>query len=86
MITQDRFLQVFQLSAEIRIHVFHKWAGTPDFDTCTICAKAYLLNSNSDISSKVGSLIVGLSLPLPPYFMYVRSEGSGETVYLCRLI
>ena len=27
-----------------------------------------------------------LSLPLLPYFMYARSEGSGETAHLCMLI
>ena len=30
-------------------------------------------------------LSFGLSLPLLPYFVYVRSEGSGETVGMFRL-
>ena len=27
-----------------------------------------------------------LSLPLLPYFMYARSEGSGQTAHLCTLV
>ena len=49
-----------------------KWARTRDSGTYHICTKA---------SFKRLSFV-----PLLPYFMYMGSEGSGETVFMCRLV
>ena len=40
---------------------------------------------HAQLSSGDSGLSFGRSLPLLPYFVYVRSEGSGETVSMFRL-
>ena len=43
------------------------------------------LNNYADVSSGARSLSYALNLHLYPYFMYVSSEGSGESAHLHRL-
>ena len=58
----------------------------------TELAKAVLIDLVSDtfcmyaqLTNRARALYFGLSLHLHPYFMYVASEGSGESVHLHRL-
>ena len=44
------------------------------------------LKTHADVSRRARCLISGLSLPLLPYFVYARSDGSGETAPKRRLI
>ena len=41
---------------------------------------------NADIASKVEGQTFNLSLHQHPYFVYASSEGSGNTLWMCRLI
>ena len=51
-----------------------------------IVADLASLNINLDVSSRARGLIFGPSLSLLPYFMYSRSEDSGVTAHMRRLI
>ena len=51
----------------------HNWASARDVDAYRIYAYASI-NDHADVSSKVRSLIVGLSLHLHQYFVYVSSD------------
>ena len=44
------------------------------------------LNAHADKASRARGLIFGLSIPLLPYFVYVRREGYGKTVHMHRLV
>ena len=44
-----------------------------------------LINAHTDVSSKARGLTFGLSLHQHPYFVYLHSKGSGESVHLHRL-
>ena len=45
-----------------------------------------LISTHADGLSRSRGLIFGLSRPLLPYCVYGRSDGSGETAHMCRLI
>ena len=47
---------------------------------------AYVQMPPLNISSRASSLYFHLSLPLLPYFAYVRSEGSDESAQIRRLV
>ena len=49
-------------------------------------AKQPPLNINLDVSSRARNLIFGQKLPLLPCFVYARSEDSGKTAHMRRLI
>ena len=43
-------------------------------------------NAHYDVSNCAKGFIFKLILPLLPYFVYARSQCSGETVHMCRLV
>ena len=45
----------------------------------------YELNAHADISREVSNLNFGLGLHLHPYFVYATSQGSGQSLHMCRL-
>ena len=48
-------------------------------------AQMSLINVRANLSSGAKGPIFGMSLHLQPYFAYVSSEGSGESVHVHRL-
>ena len=44
------------------------------------------VNAHGDIFSAARGHIFGLTIPLLPYFMYARSEGSGKNVHTVKLV
>ena len=50
------------------------------------CARDPPLNPHAGIYRGVRSLIFGLSFLLLPYFMHARSQGSGKTAHMPRLV
>ena len=54
-----------------------------DFDTIAY-GQMPLLNAHADLFSWTRGLMFGLSLHLHPYFVYVSSEGCGESEHMPR--
>ena len=48
--------------------------------------EAKLLNAEYGVSREASYLVIGLSLPLRPYVVFARSEGSDETAHMRRLV
>ena len=63
-----------------------KWVSTREFLPHTTYSQTPPLNSHAGISSGDRHPILGLSLPLFPYFVYERRESSDENVLMRRLV
>ena len=48
--------------------------------------RKFHLNAHTESFSGTSDINVGLSPQLHPYFVYARSEGSGETEHMRRLV
>ena len=78
------FLQKFLYLMQTRLdpdqmsHVMRSWYFSS--------SETHSSNKHAQTSSGARCLIVGRTLCLPPYFMCANSEGSGETVWMRRLV
>ena len=74
-----------QIRAQMYVYIWFKNGPEQAILVCIIHTLRLPLIVRAGVFSSGRSSRFGLNLPLLPYFMYAKSKGSGETMFMCWL-